>query len=103
MASPASPGIGSDSPSRISDASVAADTARASGVGLGHGSEVDTVRLLSAPPGGSLADVSGARLCLCLRLRLRWRPVAPSPMAPCRSFTRPYFLPLSPLFLSFSL
>ena len=31
------------------------------------------------------------------------RPVAPSPMAPCRSSTRPYFLPLSPLFLSFSL
>ena len=102
MASPASPSLGSDSPSRISDASVAADTARASGVGLGHGSEVDTVRLLSAPPGGSLADVSGGG-GMRLHSQVRLRPVAPSPMAPCRSSTRPYFLPLSPLFLSFSL
>ena len=57
MASPASRSLGSDSPFRISDASEAADTACASGVGLGHGPEVDA----AAPHGGAAEEPPAAK------------------------------------------
>ena len=59
MTSPASPGLGSASSlSRIPDASGAAP-AHVSGVSLGHGPEVDAVRLQCAAPATAPAASAG--------------------------------------------